>query len=52
MFHPKTDADLLEALLEAEIDQSDVLSVIDMWMNRSREDAINLLNPNKRPGGA
>lgn len=46
MFNPKTDADLLEALLEAEIDTADVLGIIDMWINGSREDAIDILNSN------
>lgn len=44
MLESKADTDLLEALLEAEIEASDVLGIIDMWMNGSREDAIDILN--------
>lgn len=45
MLNPTTDTEFLEALLDAEIHLPDVLNIIDMWLNGSRDEAVSELNP-------
>lgn len=46
MLNPKTDTDFPEALLDAEIHPADILSIIYMWLNGSRDEAVASLNSN------